>query len=248
MTPPKLGDILIKQGYLDQQKLEAALADQQAFGGKLGRTMVDLGYITDEELMLALAQQLELTTVDLDTAEFSADALGCLPVDACERYGVVPLRVEREKRLLWVATAEPDRRTLQDVARLAQLTVEPILAPMTAIDRAIRRAYYGDATSDRQISGSPLASIPRGPDSQPIFRGGAPEAPVPARREPEPAPLSAIPPGPPTSDDVAEMRILLLRIERTVAAQGRAFRALIELLQEKGVVRRGELGSRTAQK
>jgi len=69
MTPPKLGDLLLSHGLLDATRLEAALADQRAFGGKLGRTLVDLGYITDEQLMLTLADQLGLTTVDLDAAE-----------------------------------------------------------------------------------------------------------------------------------------------------------------------------------
>jgi hypothetical protein len=49
-------------------------------------------------------------------------------------------------------------------------------------------------------------------------------------------------------DDVAEIKDLLIRLEKTVSAQGRAFRALVELLQDKGVVRRGELGSRTSKK
>ena len=39
----KLGDILVSQGVIDQEKLIAALSDQFAFGGKLGRTLIDLG-------------------------------------------------------------------------------------------------------------------------------------------------------------------------------------------------------------
>ena len=67
MTAPgaKLGDILIAQGVIDEEKLIAALSDQRAFGGKLGRTLVDLGYVTEEQLVQALATQLGLTTIDL---------------------------------------------------------------------------------------------------------------------------------------------------------------------------------------
>src|SRR5437868_7473286 len=104
----KLGDILIQQGVIDEEKLIAALSDQRAFGGKLGRTLVDLGYVSEEELVRALADQLGLPMVDLDSTEIAADALSCLPVDACERYGVFPLKLDAQQRLLRIATAEPD--------------------------------------------------------------------------------------------------------------------------------------------
>ena len=56
----KLGDILIAQGVIDEEKLIAALSDQRAFGGKLGRTLVDLGYVSEDQLMRALSEQLGL--------------------------------------------------------------------------------------------------------------------------------------------------------------------------------------------
>src|SRR5712691_4031540 len=110
----KLGDILIQQGAIDEEKLIAALSDQRAFGGKLGRTLVDLGYVTEDQLVHALATQLGLETVDLVQTEIAPEALSALPVDACERYGVFPVRVDHERRILWLATAEPDQGTLQE--------------------------------------------------------------------------------------------------------------------------------------
>src|SRR5436309_1889142 len=47
------------------------------------------------------------------------------------------------------------------------------------------------------------------------------------------------------TDAIAELRTLLVRLEKQLSAQGRAFRALVEILQEKGIVRRGELGTQT---
>src|SRR5207302_11507624 len=45
-----------------------------------------------------------------------------------------------------------------------------------------------------------------------------------------------------TGDENEDVRTILLRLEKTVVAQGKSFRALVELLQEKGLLRRGELG------
>src|SRR6266849_5047383 len=194
----KLGDILIQQGVIDEEKLIAALSDQRAFGGKLGRTLVDLGYVTEDQLVHALATQLGLETVDLAQTEIAPEALSALPVDACERYGVFPVRVDPQRRILWLATAEPDQGTLQEVARIAQHTLEPILCTMSSIDRAVRQYYFGDPAAQ--------------------------------------------------ADAIAELRILLVRLEKQINSQGRAFRALVEILQDKGLIRRGELGTQTTKK
>ena len=249
----KLGDILISHGVIDSEKLIAALSDQRAFGGKLGRTLIDLGYVSEEELVRALSEQLGLEAVDLDEAEVEPDALRCLPVDACERYGVFPVKVDEEERVLWVATAEPDRQTLQEVARICGYTLEPMLAPMSSIDRAVRKYYFGERIGRRPRLGEPLGAIPGDiPLAAPRPRS------VPNRSrdanfpdplpEPETLAIGPIAPDGSTLDAVQELKTLIIRLEKTVSAQSRAFRALVDLLQDKGVVRRGELGQRTARK
>ena len=224
----RLGDILIQQGVIDEQKLIAALSDQRAFGGKLGRTLVDLGYVTEDQLVHALATQLDLDTIDLAQVDVLPEALSLLPVDACERYGVFPVRVDRERRVLWLATAEPDASTLREVAQIAQHTLEPILCSMSSIDQAVRRYYYGDQDVHAARLGDPLQTIPG------TTRNGDGELTA-----------AAVQPDSGRMDAVAELRTLLVRLEKQLTAQGRAFRALVEILQEKGIVRRGELGTQT---
>ena len=249
----KLGDILISQGVIDSEKLIAALSDQRIFGGKLGRTLVDLGYVTEEQLMRALSRQLDLDTIDLDDAGVDGAALSCLPVDACERYGVFPLQVDERERLLRVATAEPDRHALQEVARISHYTVEPVLASMSSIDRAIRRYYFGERVGRRSRLGEPLTAIPGdipigAPRPRSVPNRSAEAAFPDAVIEPDGYLIGTIAPEGAAGDAVEELKTLIIRLERTVNAQSRAFRALIDLLQDKGVVRRGELGQRASRK
>jgi type IV pilus assembly protein PilB len=248
----KLGDILISQGVIDHEKLIAALSDQRAFGGKLGRTLIDLGYVSEEQLLRALSEQLGLDTVDLDGTEVKPDALRCLAVDACERYGVFPVKVDSDEHVLWVATAEPDRQTLQEVAQIAQYTLEPVLASMSSIERAVRRYYFGERVPRKRL-GEPLSSIPR---DVPLAAPRPRSVPNPSAEaafpdpvvEPESSMIGTIEPGGVARDAVQELKMLIIRLERTVNAQSRAFRALVDLLQDKGLVRRGELGQRTSRK
>jgi hypothetical protein len=61
--------------------------------------------------------------------------------------------------------------------------------------------------------------------------------------------IGTIAPGDGVSQDaIGELKTLLIRLEKSVNAQSRAFRALVDLLQDKGIVRRGELGQRTSKK
>lgn len=253
----KLGDILIAQGVIDEEKLIAALSDQRAFGGKLGRTLVDLGYVNEEQLMRALAEQLGLETVDLDSMKVSDEALSCLPVDACERYGVFPVRVDSAEKVLWVATAEPDRQTLQEVASISQYTIEPVLSSMSSIDRAVRQYYFGERAGKKQGRlGEPLTAIPGDvPEPMKRVKADAPEEPAPEAPPPdedvpeavvEPDALHAVNAPENVPDAIHELKNLIIRLEKTVTAQAKAFRALVDLLQEKGVVRRGELGQRAS--
>jgi type IV pilus assembly protein PilB len=249
----KLGDILITQGVIDSEKLIAALSDQRVFGGKLGRTLVDLGYVTEVQLMKALSQQLDLDVVDLDDADIDSAALRCLPVDACERYGVFPVQGEHQGRLLRVATAEPDRHVLQEVARISRYTVEPVLASMSSIERAIRRCYFGERPGRRSRLGEPLSAIPSdipigAPRPRSVPNRSAEAAFPDAVVEPDGYVIGTIAPEGAARDAMEELKTLIIRLERTVNAQSRAFRTLIDLLQDKGVVRRGELGQRASRR
>ncbi len=55
----KLGDLLVEQGVLDQEKLQQALAEQQqrGKGELLGEVLLALGMIKEEALLSALRMQ-----------------------------------------------------------------------------------------------------------------------------------------------------------------------------------------------
>jgi len=50
-----IGELLIKEGYLDREKLNAALAYQRQHGGRLGVICVEMGYLTHEQLSAVLS-------------------------------------------------------------------------------------------------------------------------------------------------------------------------------------------------
>ena len=55
MGRPKLGQVLLMQGSVTEEQLEAALDAQRATGERIGRVLVDEGIITEIQLVQALA-------------------------------------------------------------------------------------------------------------------------------------------------------------------------------------------------
>src|SRR6478609_7173250 len=100
----KLGTMLLRDGVISLDQLEAALRAQVLFGGKLGTNLVELGHLTLDQLALYLGRTLGVPAATQEHFE-SADpaAISMLPRALAERHVVFAISVER------VAGGGPDR-------------------------------------------------------------------------------------------------------------------------------------------
>ncbi len=57
---PRLGEILVGNGKLEQRQLERALSHQASVSSLIGEILVTLGFISEDDLTGALAEQLGL--------------------------------------------------------------------------------------------------------------------------------------------------------------------------------------------
>lgn len=160
----RLGELLVRAGYLDPARLEAALAEQRRWGGRLGRTLVEMGFLDERTIARALSEHLGLPSIDLEATALPANVTDLLPVHECEQYGVMPVQRDPQARVLRVATSDPTN--LEALAALSArlgVKVEPLVAPSGDIDRAIRRYYYGEAGA-RPPEPAPAPSAPPAPN------------------------------------------------------------------------------------
>jgi len=140
-------------GVVTDVQLQAALAEQKRWGGKLGRTLVEMGFVDEESMSLALSRQLQLPRVDLDALELPADITGFLRVDIAERYGVFPIAGDRRLKQLTVASSDPTNvEAMQELAFYTGMRIQMAVASGSGIDRAIRRYYYGESTTPTQTT------------------------------------------------------------------------------------------------
>lgn len=228
----RLGELLVAAGVLDETRLNAALAEQRKWGGKLGSILVDMGFLTETLMVKALSRQLGLPRVELEKEEVSPHVTSMLGVDVCERYGVFPIKRDPDRRVLRVATSDPTNyQALDAVAFRTNMKIEPVVASASVIDRAIRRYYYGESTTSSDTLEPSKYGLAGDEETYSLqeegdeVRGAAPPPPQePVGKE-----------SPPSEKDVLAA---LQRLDNTVTAQVRALRGLVELLVEQGVIDR----------
>ena len=70
---PRLGEILVQAGVIDEFQLSAALEEHRRCGHRLGITLVRLGFLEENDLVRALAAQLQLPIVKLDGSIYETE-------------------------------------------------------------------------------------------------------------------------------------------------------------------------------
>lgn len=115
---PALGALLMRDGALTVEQLEAALREKETSGKRLGEILVDFGFATRAQVARVLAEQHELPYVDLVRESIDLGAAGLLPESLALRYGALPIRFLGDGAIL-VAIGDPTNVVAADDLRLA---------------------------------------------------------------------------------------------------------------------------------
>lgn len=103
----KLGTLLLEQGLISQENLDAALAKQKKYRSRLlGEILVDMGIINDEMLAVALALQNGLPYVDPRKCIVDEIAVNTFPPKLLKRLQVFPVALSQNE--LTVIVADPN--------------------------------------------------------------------------------------------------------------------------------------------
>jgi len=137
------GQQLVNKGIITEQQLKEALDRQNTTmsNRKLGEILVRLGYISKSHVTEGLAEQLGIPIINLAEREIPPRIRALVDGSIATLYRVVP--VEERDGVLMVATADPTNiNTLDNLARLLDRPVEPVLSTPEHISEALAR-YYG---------------------------------------------------------------------------------------------------------
>ena len=168
----RIGDLALSTGAVTPSQLAEAQAYHRARGGRLGGALVALGFVSETQITDLVARQYGLPSVnDLDSVVVPADILALVPREHCRTHAVLPLA--RRGAVLHLAMSDPTNIFAVDPVQFRTgLKVTPVIAPESAITRAIAR-LYGEESGLVPTNGTPR------------LNGVAPHAPS-VSEEPEP--------------------------------------------------------------
>jgi type IV pilus assembly protein PilB len=89
----KLGDLLVEAGVIAKSTLDAALEEQKISRMRLGEILLKNGWLTERQLADALSKQLKLPLISLAKYKPSPEAIKIIPETVAQRLEVVPLAI-----------------------------------------------------------------------------------------------------------------------------------------------------------
>src|SRR5678815_2075451 len=146
----RLGDLLVKEGLINQEQLQRALADQKGSNEKLGSILVRLDLINEDQLIAFLSKQYGIPSITVTQLDVDAEVIKLVPAQIARKYEVLPIK--RAGNQLTLAMADPTNVfAVDDVGFMTNLQVVPVVAAQGAIRKAIDRLYDAQSTGLSEI-------------------------------------------------------------------------------------------------
>lgn len=136
-----LGEVLVEKGFVSEEKIKEALAEQRAGRGKLEKILIDSKLITSQQLAQALAAQLNVPFIDPRDDPPEARVLHLVPGATLRTYTVFPHRIDEDNNLV-VLMSDPRNITASDDLRIITgYNVVAAVAPTDEITKLIQRHF-----------------------------------------------------------------------------------------------------------
>jgi type IV pilus assembly protein PilB len=143
----RLGEVLVHEGYVNDDQIKEALIKQSNFGLKLGETLIKLGYLREKDLLTALHLQLGYDIVnDSELIELDLEIVSMIPEPYALENRVIALREEGDGVV--VALTDPENLTVIDsLKKILGKNIKPVLISDTALHDTIEKHYKSIRTT-----------------------------------------------------------------------------------------------------
>ena len=139
----RLGKMLVESKLLSEEQLKMAMDFQSSVGGKLGAIVVKLGFIEDQTLTAFIAKQQGMPVVNLDEIVLPENLVKQLPRKLIEHHHVLPIRFH-DGVLTVVTSDPYDYEAIEEIQLAVDYRVEVQLAARSQILRAMSELFSKD--------------------------------------------------------------------------------------------------------
>jgi type IV pilus assembly protein PilB len=136
----RLGELLTKASLITQDQLKEALKLQKDTGGKLGETLIKLGFVSEEDITECLSQQFGVPSINLAHFEIDPSVIKLIPADVARKYNILPVNKTGATITIAMADPT-NVFAMDDIKFMTGYNVEPVVASELGIKAAIDNYY-----------------------------------------------------------------------------------------------------------
>ncbi len=148
----RIGEMLLRAGIIDEEKLERATDYQRNQGGKIYSALMKLDLVDEDDVVEFLSRQLGLPTVSLDEIDVDTDAVKLLAPEKAQKYMAIPY--SQVNSTLYVAMADPtDLNAIDDIKFMTNMSIEVSIATESQIKKSLDAFYDAGLQTDNVLEG-----------------------------------------------------------------------------------------------
>jgi type IV pilus assembly protein PilB len=134
--------MLVSSGLITDDQLKKALSTQKMEGGRLGSILVKLGFVQEDKLMTFLSKQYGVPYVDLSKFQINPAVIKHIPADTAQKYRIMPIN-RSGATITIAMVDPSNIFAIDDIKFMTGYNVEAVVATEGAIVDAIKKYYGG---------------------------------------------------------------------------------------------------------
>jgi type IV pilus assembly protein PilB len=136
----KIGQLLVGDGLITETQLEEALRLQKREGGRIGSILIKLGYLTEEKLVGFLSWKFGIPSIDLSKQPPDPSLKDVVPAGLAKRHCLIPVERSGTKLKVAMADPL-NLYAVDDIKYLTGYDVDVVVASESSIKKAIKEYY-----------------------------------------------------------------------------------------------------------
>ena len=146
----RLGELLLENGLLTPEQLDAALVEQKRQRRPLGQLLLSQGLVDEKALAGVLSTHFNVPQIDFSRTRVEKEALSLIAEAYARQHVILPVRLDKDE--LQVATVDPgDLALFAELKVLTRKRIKPVLGVKSQIDLAITQSYKLRTGVDRHV-------------------------------------------------------------------------------------------------
>ncbi len=140
LAQDRLGELCLREKLVSEENLQKALTEARNSKARLGVVLVKLGYVEEDELTRALARQYRVPAVDLDRVTVDPKILRLVSGDVAFKHLVLPLRRVGRTLTVAMANPS-DLGAIDDLKFITRYEIEPVVVGEFTLRKHLEKYY-----------------------------------------------------------------------------------------------------------